>query len=104
MSPQVLKLSCPNGKFSLDPDTTYFGLINQGDYAIYTMYQADYRCNNQEVFTNAIKDCLGKASCDVIFTRSWFKSDCENIDVSKLYLKMYCFETFIEVGGTTFSK
>lgn len=49
--PVSIELGCPKGVLSLDPETSYFGLIGNEDNAIYTMYQVDYTCNDEEVFT-----------------------------------------------------
>jgi hypothetical protein len=97
--PQVLKVSCPVGKFNLDPDTTYYGLIPKEENAIYTMYQADYSCNVQEAFLLAFDQCIGKQTCDLIFSPTWFKSECYGKEDYKLYLKLYCTDTSILVNG-----
>ena len=34
----AIEVYCPKGVISLDPETAYYGLINEDEYAIYTMY------------------------------------------------------------------
>lgn len=104
--PKQMTLSCPKGRFSIDPDVAYYGLINEEEYAIYTMYMIDSTCNNEEVFSDEISKCEDETECDIFFDNSWFDSECvDNLEgQKKLYLKMYCKETTLELFGKTYTK
>lgn len=91
-TPTDLTLSCSKGTLSLDPDTSYYGLLEKDNTAIYTMYQIDSTCNNEDVFMTAVQSCEDQKVCTVSFSNLWFNSDCLESKKSthKLYLKMYC--------------
>ena len=97
---------CPKGVISLDPETAYYGLIGDDEYAIYTMYQADYSCNKQEVFATAIKNCENEKKCSIIFNNDWFDRSCLQSKSSelKLYMKMYCKKSELRLFDRTFTK
>lgn len=101
-----LALSCPQGKFSIDPDVSYYGLIGNEELAIYTMYMIDSTCNKNEVFQQEIKKCEDMSQCDIKFDNSWFDSNClkDFESGNKLYLKMYCKETTLEFLGRVYNK
>lgn len=105
-TPVTMTLSCTKGIFSIDSDVAYYGLIDENEYAIYTMYMIDSTCNNEEVFTNEISKCEDESQCEITFDNSWFDSECLNNLQSnkKLYLKMYCKETTLELFGRTYNK
>ena len=104
--PTTIDLSCPKGTLSLDPDTSYYGLLENDDAAIYTMYQIDSTCNNEDVFTLAVENCEDKKECTITFSNLWFDSDCINDkkDSHKLYLKMYCQKSTLTLFDKTYTK
>jgi hypothetical protein len=100
-----LELGCPKGVLSLDPETSYFGLIDEDDHAIYTMNSIDYSCNDQATFTSAVSGCEDQVDCVVDFDNSWFDSNCLNDKKDhKMYLKMYCKRSTLTLFGKTFTK
>lgn len=105
-SSNTLALTCPKGKFSIDPEVTYFGLIGEDEFAIYTMYMIDSTCNKDDIFQERVKICEDKSACEVQFDKSWFDTNCLNsFDTKKkLYLKMYCKESTLEIFGRTYTK
>lgn len=102
---EYLELSCPKGFISLEPSITYYGLINPTSNAIYTMFQIDKRCNNNEVFANAVANCDGLKKCDILYSSSWFDQEClkEN-STNKLYLKIYCSKSTLRIFNREFTK
>lgn len=103
--PQNLELSCPKGFISLEPSVTYFGLISPTSNAIYTMFQIDRRCNNNEVFAEAVKNCENQQKCDIMYSTRWFDSEClKDNTSSKLYLKIYCAKSSLRIFNKDFTK
>ena len=103
--PQYLELSCPKGFISLEPSVTYFGLISPTSNAIYTMFQIDKRCNNNDAFAEAVKNCENLSKCDILYSNSWFDPEClKDNESNKLYLKIYCARSSLRIFNRDFTK